>query len=113
MSFGRFFGVHGQPFSGAYHPSVYRKYSRGGGPAGGGYRLGNAFAYTRPKLSDGGQADDSDPTQFDSSDPIFNQPQQQQLQPGQVEGMMRAMQQCGQGPSGVSQRFANPGLYDI
>jgi hypothetical protein len=62
-------------------------------------------------LADGGQADD--PTQFDSSDPIFNQPQQQQRQPGQVEGMMKAINQWGQGPSGVSQRFANPGLYDI
>jgi hypothetical protein len=62
-------------------------------------------------LADGSQA--HDPTQFDSNDPIFNQPQQQQRQPGQVEGMMRAMQQWGQGPSGVSQRFANPGLYDI
>jgi len=27
--------------------------------------------------------------------------------------MMKAINQWGQGPSGVSQRFANPGLYDI
>jgi hypothetical protein len=47
-----FFGAM-QPYSGSYHPSVYRKYSRGGGPAGGGYKLGNAFAYKRPAFDDG------------------------------------------------------------
>jgi hypothetical protein len=99
------------PYTGAYHPSVYRKYSRGGGPVGGGYRLGNAFAYKRPQFDDGGAVDDTD-AQIQNTLQQFA-PQQQQRQPGQVESMMRAMQQWGQGPSGVSQRFANPGLYDI
>jgi hypothetical protein len=65
------------------------------------------------KNADGGAVDDSNPY----GDPVqqvqSTAPQQQQRQPGQVESMMRAMQQWGQGPSGVSQRFANPGLYDI
>src|SRR5215468_2960690 len=87
------------PYTGPYHPSVYRKYSRGGGSVNGTGTLGKAFAYTRPRFDDGGGVD--------FSDPVFNQPQQQPRQPGQVEGMMRAINQWGQGPSGVSQRFAN------
>jgi hypothetical protein len=79
------------------------KCARGGGAAAG--TLGRAFAYTRPKFDDGGGVD------FD--DPIFNQQQQQPRQPGQVQGMMQAINQWGQGPSGVSQRFGNAGLYDI
>ena len=52
------------PYTGPYHPSVYRKYSRGGGSVNGTGTLGKAFAYTRPRFSDGGGADDSD--QYDS-----------------------------------------------
>jgi hypothetical protein len=113
-----FFGKAGffgplETFRGKYHPSVYAKYSRGGGYQNGVGTLGKAFAYTRPKFSGGGAADNSDPTAFDSSDPIFNQPRQQPRRPGQVEGALQAIQQWGQGPEGVSQRFANPGLWDI
>ena len=72
-----FIGKHGYfgaltPYTGPYHPSVYAKYARGGrmpnedyarggGPAGGGYRLGNAFAYKRPAFSDGGGAEQHSP----------------------------------------------------
>jgi len=42
-----------KPYTGAYHPSVYQRYSRGGGAGWG--TLGKAFAYKRPPmLSDGG-----------------------------------------------------------
>ena len=108
--FGKFFGVTGKPYTGAYHPSVYAKYSRGGGSENAVGTLGKAFAYNRPVFSDGGAADDSD------SDISLIQAAAQPLpprRPGQVEGMMQAINQWGQGPSGISQRFGNAGLYDI
>ena len=46
-----FFGKMPKPFTGSYHPSVYAKYARGGVTV---TRLGPGFAYTRPKLADGG-----------------------------------------------------------
>ena len=81
------------PYTGAYHPSVYRKYSRGGGAASGGYRLGNAFAYTRPRFSDGGEAGAGDPYDSDIQNIEASTQPQQPRQPGQVEGMLRAQQQ--------------------
>jgi len=41
-------------FNGHYHPSVYAKYSRGGGSENATGTLGKSFAYKRPKLAQGG-----------------------------------------------------------
>jgi hypothetical protein len=98
-------------YSGAYDPSVYRKYSRGGGSQNAAGTLAKAFAYKRPVFSDGGAADDPHDSDIQNIE-TATQPSQPR-RPGQVEGMMQAMNQWGQGPSGVSHRFANAGLYDI
>src|SRR5690349_3580109 len=42
------------PYTGAYHPSVYAKYSRGGGSENATRTLGKAFAYKRPHFAQGG-----------------------------------------------------------
>jgi len=99
-----------KPYSGAYHPSEYQRYSRGGGTALG--TLGKAFAYKRPKmLSDGGTADDSsDP--IEQIDAALASPQQQR-QPSMGEQMLRLNKEWGGGPEGVSQRFAGGSPYDI
>jgi hypothetical protein len=77
------FGKMPKPYTGAYHPSVYAKYSRGGGTALG--TLGKAFAYKRSAFDAGGAADDSGPY----GDPIQQidaaLSQQQQHQPGLQE----------------------------
>ena len=45
------------PYNGPYHPSVYRKYSRGGGSENAVGTPGEAFAYKRPRFPDGGTAE--------------------------------------------------------
>jgi hypothetical protein len=48
-------------YQGSYHPSVYAKYSRGGGSQNAVGTLGKAFAYKRPQLADGGGIDEPNP----------------------------------------------------
>jgi hypothetical protein len=107
-----FFGAM-TPYIGPYHHSVYAKYSRGGGSENAAGTLGKAFAYKRPRFSDGGAADDADPYDSDIQNIEAATQPSQPRRPGQVEGMMQAINQWVQGPSGISQRFANSGLYDI
>jgi hypothetical protein len=103
-----------KPYTGAYHPSVYRKYARGGGNALG--TLGHAFAYKRPtQLSDGGTADDGsdygDP--IDQIDAVISQQQQLKRQPSMGEQYLKFEQEWGGDSEGVSQRFASGSPYDI
>ena len=98
-----------KPYTGAYPPSVYAKYSRGGGTALG--TLGKAFSYKRPAFDAGGAADDS-------SDPIAQidaalASPQQQRQPSMGEQYLKFAQQWGGGPEGVNQRFSGGSPYDI
>jgi hypothetical protein len=102
------------PHTGAYHPSVYAKYSRGGGAGWG--TLGRAFAYKRPtQLSDGGAADDNGPygDPIDQIDAALSQQQQRQRQPSMGEQMLSFNKEWGGGPEGVSQRFSGGSPYDI
>src|SRR5262249_25404270 len=78
-----------KPYSGAYHPSVYAKYSRGGGARNGIGTLGAARASKRPMFSDGGTADDSDPTDDQIAEIAQATAPQQQRQPGLQERVFK------------------------
>jgi hypothetical protein len=82
-------------------PAAYLR----GGAANGTGTLGKSFAYKRPQFDDGGAVDDSNPygDPVDQINQVFAQQRQQQRQPGQVEGTMKALNQWGQGPSGYGQ----------
>ena len=79
------------PYSGAYHPSVYRKYSRGGGSVNGTGTLGKAFAYTRPRFSGGGEAGAGDPYDSDIQNIEASTQSQQPRQPGLQERVFKFM----------------------
>ena len=80
-----------KPYSGAYHPSVYAKYSRGGDASRNGTgTLGAAWAYKRPQFDSGGVANDSDDPADDQIAQIVQATTpQQQRQPGLQERVFK------------------------